>query len=122
VSLSLLSSQNSSGSTPLHWAVLNSHLSIAQMLVGFPGGPGVDLIDIKNSAGLSPLGEAENAGWDEGAKWLVEMMKLDSQSGDGLKEEVGDANEEDQITTGGDVDIEIQDADGQVARMRIGGT
>jgi len=92
------------------------------MLVGFPEGPGVDLIDIKNRAGLSPLGEAENAGWDEGAKWLVEMMKLDSQSGDDPKEEVGDVNEEDSITTGGDVEIEIQDADGQVARMRIGGT
>ncbi|KAI0301764.1 ankyrin repeat-containing domain protein, partial [Multifurca ochricompacta] len=74
---SLLSAQNNSGSTALHWAALNSQFGTARALVDFPGGPGVDLIDIKNAAGRSPLGEAEAVGWEEGAKWMVEVMKLD---------------------------------------------
>ena len=57
-------------------------------MVNFPVGAGTNLIDIKNSAGISSLGEAERIGWDEGAKWLVEMMKLDT---DEVKEE--DSNE-----------------------------
>ncbi|KAF8267484.1 hypothetical protein EI94DRAFT_1771872 [Lactarius quietus] len=65
---SLLSAQNHAGSTALHWAVLNAQLGAARALVSFPGGPGPDLIDIKNSAA---------AGWDEGAKWMVEVMRLD---------------------------------------------
>lgn len=76
---SLLSTQNNSGSTPLHWAALNSHLPIMQKLIRFPGGPGVALIDIKNAVGRSPLAEAEMAGFDEGARWLVEMMSLDPE-------------------------------------------
>jgi len=121
----LLSAQNSAQSTPLHWAALNSHLAIVQKLVRYPGGPGIDLIDIKNTAGRSPLGEAELAGWEEGAKWLVQMMKLDKEEGD--KEEEGDTVED---LEGGaeqageqmeDIEVEIEDADGQVARMTISG-
>ena len=73
-----------------------------------PGGPGVDLIDIKNSAGRSPLGEAENVGWEEGAKWFVEVMNLQEGS-----------NEEDEVKAEGDIEVEIQDAEGQVAKMKI---
>jgi ankyrin repeat protein len=91
---SLLSTQNNSGSTPLHWAALNSHLPIIQKLVQFPGGPGVALIDIKNAAGRSPLAEAEMAGCDDGARWLVEMMSLDPEEGEAVEsdavEEVGE--------------------------------
>lgn len=103
--------QNDAQSTPLHWAALNQHLTVAQKLVNFPDGPGIDLIDIKNAAGRSPFGEAENAGWDEGAKWFVEVMNLD----DAAKGEEGlhPAESTDQI------EVEIQDADGQVASMRI---
>jgi len=108
----LLSAQNSAQSTPLHWAALNQHLLIVQKLVLFSGGPGIDLIDIKNSAGRSPLGEAEMAGWDEGSKWLVEMMKLDT---DDVKE--GDRDEV--IDSTQDIEVEIEDADGQVAKMTI---
>jgi len=75
---SLLSAQNNAGSTALHWAALNAHLATARALVEFPRGPGVALIDVKNAAGRSPLGEAEAAGWDEGAKWMVEVMRLDN--------------------------------------------
>jgi len=82
---SLLSAQNNAGSTALHWAALNAHLATARALVEFPCGPGVALIDVKNAAGRSPLGEAEAAGWDEGAKWMVEVMRLDNDvdHGDG---------------------------------------
>ncbi|KAI0350604.1 ankyrin [Trametes cingulata] len=109
---SLLAARNNAGSTPLHWAALNSHLSVAQKLVQFPGGPGVDLIDIKNSAGRSPLGEAETVGWEEGAKWFVQVMNLD----EGGKEE-----EELHPAEGAEnIEVEIQDAEGKVAKMTLG--
>jgi ankyrin repeat protein len=110
-----LSAQNDAGSTALHWAALNSHLAVVQKLVQFPGGPGIDLIDIKNAAGRSPLAEAEMAGFDDGAKWLVEKMKITTD--DGVKEEEGPADEHD--TT--NVEVEIEDAEGGVAKMTIGG-
>jgi hypothetical protein len=118
---SLLAAQNDAQSTPLHWAALNSHLPIVQRLVEFPGGHGVDLIDIKNAAGRSPLAEAELAGWDEGAKWLVQMMKLDA----GIIENEGDA-EESGVQEGSDdlspdVEVQIEDADGQMAKLTISG-
>ena len=108
---SLLSAQNEAQSTALHWAALNSHLLIAQKLVGYSKGPGKDLIDMKNAAGRSPLGEAENIGWEEGAKWFVEVMNLD-EGGKGEEElkPVDDVKE---------IQVEIQDAEGQVAKMKI---
>lgn len=110
---SLLAVQNNPGSTPLHWASLNSHLLIAQRLVEFPGGPGIDLIDIKNAAGRSPLAEAELAGWHEGAKWFVQMMRLDAE----VVENEGDAEES---TDGSnDVEVQIEDADGHMANLTI---
>jgi ankyrin repeat protein len=116
VSPSILPAQNSAGSTALHWTVLNQHLEVAQKLVHFTGGPGVDLIDIKNTAGRSPLGEAEMTGWDEGARWLVQKMKLDEVGND-----VNDTEEDGPVDTAQDVEVEIQDADGQVAKMTISG-
>ncbi|KAG6877594.1 hypothetical protein C0992_009640 [Termitomyces sp. T32_za158] len=114
---SLLAAQNSAQSTPLHWAALNKHLAVVQKLVEYPGGPGIDLIDIKNKAGHTPLGEAELAEWDEGATWLVRMMKLDAEDPEKEKDvaddEVGDTCQ--------DIEVEIQDADGQVAKMTING-
>jgi len=109
---SLLSAQNKAGSTPLHWAALNSQLAIARMLVEFSDGPGIDLIDIKNTAGRTPLGEAELAGWEEGAKWMVEVMKLD---------EAGKAEAEVQLgESTADIEVEIEDAEGQVAKISLG--
>ncbi|KAF8663651.1 hypothetical protein AX16_000893 [Volvariella volvacea WC 439] len=119
---SLLSAQNSSGSTALHWAALNSHLPILKSIIEFPGGPGADLLEIKNAAGRSPIAEAELIGWDEGARWLVGVMKLDEDDGAGKvqegSEDVGDERDGDEALRG-DVDIEIQDADGGVARLSI---
>ncbi|KAI0061912.1 ankyrin [Artomyces pyxidatus] len=112
ISPSLLSAQNASGSTALHWAALNAQLAAARKLVEFCGGPGIDLIDIKNNAGRSPLGEAEIAGWEEGAKWMVEVMRLD---------EAGKiADEGEAVDPSADIEVEIEDAEGQIARMSLG--
>jgi hypothetical protein len=109
---SLLSAQNNAGSTPLHWAAINAQLEIAQKLIGCPGGPGNGLIDIKNSAGRSPLGEAETAEWDEGAKYMVQVMNLDETDGDDDEPSI-DSND------APDIEVEIQDAEGQVCKMKI---
>lgn len=114
---SLLSEKNAAQSTPLHWAALNSHLPCAQKLVQFPGGPGVDLIDIKNAAGHSPLAEAEFAGWDEGAKWLVQVMNLETD--DSPNEEVDEGLSNETAPALEKIDVTIEDADGQLATMTI---
>jgi hypothetical protein len=112
---SLLSAQNRAGSTPLHWAALNSQLAAARALVEFPGGPGIDLIDVRNAAGRSPLGEAEAAGWDEGAKWMAEVMRLD------VGDEASRAGAEDGAAVGEDeesADVQVggpQEADGRIS-------
>ena len=108
-----LSHRNHAGSTALHWAAVNRHLDVAQMLVNFSAGPGVALIDIKNEAGRSPLGEAELAGWDEGARWFVQVMNLDEAK------EAQEVEEESPIDPSQAIDVEIQDADGQIAKMTI---
>ena len=51
---------------------------MVQRLVEFPGGDGAGLIDQKNLAGLTAVGAAEMVEWDEGARWLVGVMSLDS--------------------------------------------
>ncbi|TFK22569.1 cytoplasmic protein [Coprinopsis marcescibilis] len=109
---SLSSTQNNAGSTPLHWAALNSQLEVAKALVGFPAGPGVDLIDIKNAVGHSPLADAELSGWDEGARWLVEVMNLDP-------EENGQDEADSTLPDGQDIMVEIEDASGEIAKISI---
>jgi len=113
VPLSLLSASNRAGSTALHWAALNAQLAAARRLVEFPGGPGVYLLDIKNAAGRSPLGEAEAAGWDEGAKWMVEVMRMVDAG------EVGAVAEEEEETADSQIDDQDQDTDGQAARISV---
>lgn len=103
---SLLSTSNRAGSTALHWAVLNAQLSAARRLVEFPGGPGIDLIDIKNAAGHSPLAEAEAAGWDEGAKWIVEVMRLADAGGVGPVAEEEEETADSQIENQGEEETE----------------
>lgn len=66
--------RNGAGSTPLHWAALNAQLGAVQRLVAAGG---VALIDARSAAGRTPLAEAELAGWDEGARWLVDRMDLE---------------------------------------------
>ncbi|KAF8608394.1 hypothetical protein BDV93DRAFT_519439 [Ceratobasidium sp. AG-I] len=79
----LLPTQNASKSTALHWAATNKHLSVVQKLATAQP----SLIDIKNAAGRTPLGEAELSEWDEGAQWMVGAMIVDD--GD-IKEGVTD--------------------------------
>ncbi|KZW02978.1 ankyrin [Exidia glandulosa HHB12029] len=67
---------NESGSTPLHWAALNAQMDATKLLVESERG-GVKLIDVANKAGRTPLAEAELAGWDEGARWMVDKMDLE---------------------------------------------
>lgn len=85
---------------------------MAKKLVEFPQGPGIDLIDVKNTAGRSPLGEAENVGWDEGATWFVQVMKLDDQGDDALAT----------MDPGQDIEVEIEDAEGKIAKMTVSGS
>lgn len=75
------------------------------------------LIDTKNAAGRTPLGEAELAGWEEGAKWFVEVMNLDeAPRATETGEDVGD---EDIGVDAKDIEVEIEDADGKVAKMSL---
>lgn len=116
VPLSLLSSLNSSKSTPLHWASTNRHLSTSKLLIDFPNGPGVDLIDLKNAAGRTALGEAAIADWDEGVDYFVGVVKLDvneAPAGEGDEVEDGDVGEPTEI------EIEVEGADGELSRMSI---
>jgi ankyrin repeat protein len=115
---SLLSIANTSGrSTPLHWAVLNTQLETVKSLIK-AGGP--SLIDIKDAGGKTPLGEAEQSGWDEGAAYLVSAMTLDD--GEAEVKETDEAVEEEDVGPDAPVEVEIQDADGGLARMTISGS
>ncbi|QRW12643.1 ankyrin repeats [Ceratobasidium sp. AG-Ba] len=81
----LLSVQNSSKSTALHWAATNKHLGTVQKLAESQP----SLIDIKNAAGRTPLGEAELAEWDEGAQWMVGAMTIEEgEMKEGVTDEV----------------------------------
>ncbi|TRM68842.1 ankyrin repeat-containing domain protein [Schizophyllum amplum] len=105
---------NAAGATPMHWAALNAQLGTVEAL--FKAG-GARLIDVKDGLGRSPLGVAEQSGWDEGARWMVERMDLSA----GTAEE-GDAAEDgaDEKVDGHDIEVEIEDAEGGIARMAIG--
>jgi ankyrin repeat protein len=105
------------GSTALHWAALNSHLGVMERLIKVPGGGGSGLIDMKNAAGRSPLAEAEMMGWDEGTSWLAEMMSLEGRSNPSEEQEARIAVDIDPTQ---DIEVEIEDADGRVARMTLG--
>ncbi|KAH7099887.1 ankyrin repeat-containing domain protein [Auriculariales sp. MPI-PUGE-AT-0066] len=102
----LLATQNNAGNTPLHWAALNAHLSTAQLLVSH-GGPA--LIDVRNKAGRTPLGEAEEAGWDDGARWFVAQMELEEGVAEAAdtKEEVPE-EDADGLVDAKDVQFEVE--------------
>ncbi|KAL7414938.1 ankyrin repeat-containing domain protein [Mrakia frigida] len=96
---SLFSTPNPSGSTPLHWASLNGHLPIVKALVLHPLSPGDSLIDIKNNAGRTAVGEAEMMERLEVASWLVGRMLLEDKSAEKKEEEIageGSVSKEDE--------------------------
>ncbi|ETW74663.1 hypothetical protein HETIRDRAFT_247155, partial [Heterobasidion irregulare TC 32-1] len=108
-----LLAQNAAGSTPLHWAALNAHLPALQALVRFPRGPGAALVDARDAAGRSALAHAEEGGWEEGARWLVGVMRIE---GDGGAEGEGEGAEG---LEGQEIEVEIEDADGGIARLSL---
>ncbi|KAG8862570.1 hypothetical protein FRB96_001127 [Tulasnella sp. 330] len=103
-----LSVTNNLRSTPLHWATTNKHLGTVQRLVRFSPGPGAALIDQRNLAGLTAVGEAEMVEWEEGAKWLVSMMPLKNEVMIGPKEE-GDAP----LDSDTKMEVEVEGVNGQ---------
>lgn len=97
---------------------MNAHLETVQTLVRHPRG--ANLIEIKNAAGRSAIGEAELAGWDEGAQCLVGAMTLEgAPKEEETAEEVEDVDGKEKDPNR-NVKIEIQDAEGRIAGMTLG--
>lgn len=118
----LLSVSNNLRSTPLHWATTNKHLETVQRIVQFPSGPGIALIDQKNMAGLTAVGEAEMEGWDEGAKWLVSVMRLKNDgAGDSRMSPKEEEEADAPLDPGTSIEVEVEDVNGEVAKMTIDG-
>jgi len=114
-----LAVQNRAGATALHWATLNVQLEVARKLVLHPNGPGRDLIDIKNNIGRSPLGEAEVAGWDEGAKLFVELMILNAEES---QEQLAEDNEPPVDGKNPKTEAENTDVESRIAKISLSDT
>lgn len=69
------------------------------------------MLDIKNKSGRSAITEAEMNEWAEGVTWMVGIMSVDD-SGGGVQET-------DEVVESGDVQVEIQDAGGGVAKLNM---
>ena len=67
------------------------------------------------------MGEAELAGWEEGAKWFVQVMNLNHEQEPEELEGECDATLDTEGGIDRDIEVEIQDADGQIAKMTISG-
>lgn len=92
--ISLLSTQNSAGNTPLHWAALNGHLTSVQCLVEKGADP-----YLQNKAGHDCVYEAERNDRREAVEWMLkeggleeemEGVATDEQAGEETQEEVVD--------------------------------
>ena len=91
----LISLANQRGNTALHWAALNGHLEAAKALIE----SGAE-IGRKNLAGHNAAFEAEQAGKEEVAAWLISAGD-DGQEGDVKEEEVSGELEADTNMTAG---------------------
>lgn len=92
-----------------------------KLLVSNPAGPKASLIDIKNNAGRTPLGEAEMAGWDEGAAWLVSAMEINDDgvvAPDSIPEDAATIEDE-EGDEAMEISVEVQDAEGNVSKTSI---
>ena len=69
------------------------------------------MLDVKNKNGRSAITEAEMNEWAEGVTWMVGVMSVDGS---------GSATQEtDEVVESGDVQVEIQDAEGRVAKLSV---
>jgi len=98
----------SAGSTALHWATLNKQFDVVKRLVKLCG---AEVLDIKNKSGRSAITEAEMNEWAEGVTWMVGVMNVDDTG--------GAAQETDEVVESEDVQVEIQDAEGRVAKLNM---
>jgi len=73
------------------------------------------VLDIRNSNGRSVITEAEMGGWEEGVNWMMGVMSVDVK-----EEQEGDEVVED-ASAGNDVEVEIQDSEGRIAKMSLSG-
>ncbi|KAL9585139.1 MAG: hypothetical protein Q9212_001705 [Teloschistes hypoglaucus] len=82
--------QNEAGNTPLHWAAMNGHLEVVELLVE----SGADL-RVQNQAGHDAAFEAERGGKEEVVAWLLGQQKgFEESSGraeESAEEDAGEA-------------------------------
>ena len=69
------------------------------------------MLDVKNKSGRSAITDAEMNEWTEGVTWMVGVMSVDDSG--------GAAQETDEVVESGDVQVEIQDAEGRVAKLSM---
>ena len=100
----LLSLANLRGNTPLHWAALNGQLEAVKYLVEAGA-----TVSVKNAVGHDAAFEAEQAGKDEVASWL---LSANNERGDRDVEEkdeietIEGATDEDQKLTSDDMELD----------------
>ncbi|CAM0142198.1 ankyrin repeat-containing protein [Umbelopsis sp. WA50703] len=75
--------QNEQGNAALHWAALNGHLEIVKLLVTSHGAD----MKIKNSAGRSPIYEAQAYNHDKVAEFFLSAMVEENDESAGAEEE-----------------------------------
>lgn len=78
----MLSPQNASGNTPLHWACLNGHLETVKTLVD----AGAD-VTVTNNAGHDAVYEAEVNNKPEVSEWLLTAVKELEQTTISIRDE-----------------------------------
>lgn len=69
------------------------------------------MLDVKNNSGRSAITEAEMNEWVDGVTWMVGAMSVDDSG--------GTSQETDEVVEAGDVQVEIQDAEGRVAKLSM---
>ena len=69
------------------------------------------MLDVKNKSGRSAITEAEMNEWAEGVTWMVGAMSVEDLG--------GTPRETDEVVEAGDVQVEIQDAEGRVAKLSM---
>lgn len=72
---------------------------------------GAAVLDIKNKSGRSAITEAEMNEWAEGVTWMVGVMTVDNAA--------SATQETDEVVESEDVQVEIQDAEGRIAKLNV---